>query len=26
LLYLGLFGLAAASVLNFIANRQCVRC
>jgi mercuric ion transport protein len=25
LLYLGLFGLAAASVLNFIANRQCAR-
>jgi MerC mercury resistance protein len=26
LLYLGLFGLAAASILNFIANRQCARC
>jgi len=26
LLYLGLLGLAAASVLNFIANRQCARC
>ncbi len=26
LLYLGLFGVAAASVLNFFANRQCVRC
>lgn len=25
-LYLGLFGLAAASVLNFFTNRQCVRC
>jgi mercuric ion transport protein len=26
LLYVGLFGLAAASILNFIANRQCARC
>jgi mercuric ion transport protein len=26
LLYIGLFGLAAASILNFIANRQCARC
>jgi mercuric ion transport protein len=26
LLYLGLFGLAAASVFNFMANRQCARC
>jgi len=26
LLYLGLFGLAAASVLNFFTTRQCVRC
>jgi mercuric ion transport protein len=26
LLYLGLFGLIAASVLNFLANRQCTRC
>lgn len=26
LLYLGLFGLVAASVLNFIAKRQCARC
>ena len=25
-LYLGLFGLAAASVLNYLANRQCARC
>ncbi len=25
LLYLGLFGLAVASVLNFVANRQCAR-
>lgn len=25
-LYSGLFGLAAASVLSFIANRQCARC
>ncbi len=26
MLYLGLFGLAAASVLSFIANRRCARC
>jgi hypothetical protein len=26
LLYLGLFGLVAASVLNCVANRQCARC
>jgi len=26
LLYLGLFGLVAASVLNYVANRQCARC
>jgi mercuric ion transport protein len=26
LLYLGLFGLAAASALNYVANRQCARC
>ncbi len=26
LLYFGLFGLAAASLLNFMANRQCARC
>ena len=26
LLYLGFFSLAAASVLNYIANRQCTRC
>lgn len=26
LLYFGLFGLAVASALNFIANRQCARC
>jgi mercuric ion transport protein len=26
LLYIGLVGLAAASILNFIANRQCARC
>ena len=25
-LYLGLFGLVAASVLNYFANRQCARC
>jgi len=26
ILYSGLIGLAAASVLNFVANRQCTRC
>lgn len=26
LLYLGLFGLVAASVLNYVANRKCTRC
>ena len=26
LLYLGLFGLIVASVLNFLGNRQCARC
>jgi len=26
LLYLGLFGLTVASVLNFLGNRQCARC
>lgn len=26
LLYFGLFGLVAASVLNYFANRQCARC
>jgi mercuric ion transport protein len=26
LVYLGLFGLAAASMLNYVANRQCERC
>jgi len=26
LLYIGLFGLVAASVLNYFANRQCARC
>jgi mercuric ion transport protein len=26
LLYIGLFGLAAASILNYTAHRQCARC